>query len=220
MVDPIPGRPGEYYLPHCVARCQQGLKGVPKTITSQIVFKASCPRIFIGLTFEAEVYEKFLSPAMEFDKCPSSLGYKYCFKSGDFPDEIRRRTKLVREMKDDPENAFPDTWSAIQTKLYPLESIGGMTGPEIADFYEKHIGNGGYKGWEKLDKHYKVWRRPRLLICNLRSPQYRQACAIHMCREWGMDIGDVRAEDEEAASWFEDEILQPNKVVTSYLPVQ
>jgi hypothetical protein len=211
--DPIPGRPGEYYLPHCVARISAGLKGVPKSITSEIAFKASCPRIFIGLTFEAEVYEKFLAPAMEFDKCPSSLGYKYCFKSGDFPDEIRRRTIQVKQMKDDPENAFPDTWAAIQAKLYPLEAIGGMTGPDTATFYEQHVGNGGDAGWVKLDKHYTVWRRPRLLICNLRSPQYRQACAIHMCREWGMDIGDVRAEDEEAALWFEEELLRPNEVI-------
>ena len=78
----------------------------------------------MALTFEAEAYEKFLGPAMEFAKSPSSLGYKYCFKGGDFPDEIRRRTKLVEEMAEDPESAFPDAWSAIETRLRPLESIG------------------------------------------------------------------------------------------------
>ena len=81
LQDPIPGRPDEYYLPHCIADVSNGMKPgtVPRNITTQIVEKCVDPRIFVALTFEAEVYEKFLAPAMEFTRTflpsflPSSL---------------------------------------------------------------------------------------------------------------------------------------------------
>jgi hypothetical protein len=160
------------------------------------------PRIFVALTFETEVYEKFLAPAMEFTKTPSSLGYKYCFKSGDFGDEIRRRMLLMMSFKDDPENSLPGTWATIQERLRMHEGdIGGLSASDMADLHEQHLEEAGSGGWEKMIKHYAVWRKPRLLICNLRSPEYRQATAIYMCTEYGLDIGDVVAENAVAAAW-------------------
>ena len=35
----------------------------------------------------------------------------------------------------------------------------------------------------------------------------RQAAAIYMCREYGVDIGDTVAEDPETTAWFQADIL-------------
>jgi hypothetical protein len=160
------------------------------------------PRIFVALTFETEVYVKFLAPAMEFTKTPSLLGHECCFKSGDFGDEIRRRMLLMKSFKDDPENSLPDTWATIQERLRMHEGeIGGLSASDVADLHEQHLEEAGSGGWEKMIKHCAVWRKPRLLMCNLRSPECRQATAIYTRAEHGLDIGDVVAENADAAAW-------------------
>ena len=168
-------------------------KNLMEDLCQQISKMQHDPRIVVATCFEAEMYTQFHKPAMDWNKRPSSLGYDYMFKGGDFPAQVESRIKWWEEAAENPPEYFENTFQLVDELFLegPHDTIGGKPKAEAYDAMVLRVVQGIHAARDKIVEMYSCWCKVPCLFYHLRGP-HKQVVAHFMLEAIDGELGPTQ----------------------------